>query len=62
MCHETLKWLDFDHREDVNKYIGYDVNECIFWTKGEDKFHLFWQDINISILASSTFYMSVKDR
>ena len=59
---ETVKWLAFGPRENVNKYKGYDVNWFTFWTEGLDKKLSYLQNSRVSILASSKFYASAKDQ
>ncbi|XP_048502949.1 uncharacterized protein LOC104896462 [Beta vulgaris subsp. vulgaris] len=59
---ETLKWLAFGPREAVNKYEGYDINGFTFWSEGQDEKSSSLQNSGVSVLASSTFYASAKDR
>ena len=54
--------VSFGPRDDVNKYEGYDVNGFTFWTEGQDKKSSYLQNSGVSILASSSFYVSAKDQ
>ena len=58
---EIVKWLALDPREDVNKYEGYNVNGFLFWTEGQHKSSYLLNN-GVSILGSSTFYVSAKDQ
>jgi hypothetical protein len=59
---EIVKRLTFGPRDDVSKYLGYNVSGFTFWTDGQDKKSSYLQIRGVSILLSSTFYASVKDQ